>query len=33
MRGEFIGVWSETRREIWSPLIDHEDVPDVYRGG
>lgn len=28
MRGEFIGVWSETRREIWLPLIDHEDVPD-----
>ena len=28
MRGEFIGVWSETWREIWLPLIDHEDVPD-----
>ncbi len=22
MRGEFLGVWSETWREIWSPLID-----------
>jgi hypothetical protein len=22
MRGEFIGVWSDTRREIWQPLID-----------
>ena len=36
MRGEFIGVWSETWREIWLPLIDHEDVPedifcDLYR--
>jgi hypothetical protein len=31
MRGEFIGVWSETWREIWLPLIDHEDVPeDVF---
>jgi hypothetical protein len=28
MRGEFIGVWSETWREIWLPLIDHESVPD-----
>lgn len=28
MRGEFIGVWSETWREIWGPLIDHEDVPE-----
>src|SRR6266850_2436311 len=28
MRGEFIGVWSETWREIWLPLTDHEDVPD-----
>ena len=27
MRGEFIGVWSETWREIWLPLGDHEDVP------
>jgi hypothetical protein len=36
MRGEFIGVWSETWREIWLPLIDYQDVPDdifceVYR--
>src|SRR5205823_924364 len=31
MRGEFIGVWSETWREIWAPLIDHEDVPgDIF---
>lgn len=28
MRGEFIGVWSETWREIWLPLTDHEDVPE-----
>jgi hypothetical protein len=28
VRGEFIGVWSETWREIWLPLIDHEDVPE-----
>lgn len=26
MRGEFIGVWPETWREIWLPLIDHEGV-------
>lgn len=37
MRGEFIGVWSETWREIWQPLIDQppgddgEGVPeDVF---
>lgn len=37
MRGEFIGVWSETWREIWLPLIDQppsetaEGVPeDVF---
>nr|WP_281719498.1 hypothetical protein [Nitrosomonas nitrosa] len=31
MRGEFIGVWSETWREIWFPLIDREDVPhDIF---
>lgn len=31
MHGEFIGVWSETWREIWLPLIDHVDVPeDVF---
>jgi hypothetical protein len=28
MRGEFIGVWSETWREIWLPLIDHDSAPD-----
>lgn len=28
MRGEFIGVWSETWREIWLPLIEHEGVPE-----
>lgn len=28
MRGEFIGVWSETWREIWIPLIDTDGVPD-----
>jgi hypothetical protein len=28
LRGEFIGVWSETWREIWQPLIDEEDVPE-----
>lgn len=34
MRGEFIGVWSETRREIWLPLIDHEGVAkDIRHGG
>jgi len=36
MRGEFIGVWSETWREIWLPLTDQplgngEGVPgDVF---
>ena len=36
MRGEFIGVWSETRREIWQPLIDEmlgetdEGVPEDF---
>lgn len=31
MRGEFLGVWSETWREIWLPLVDQEDVPeDVF---
>lgn len=31
MRGEFIGVWSETWREIWLPLVDHEDVhEDIF---
>jgi hypothetical protein len=28
MRGEFIGAWSETWREIWAPLIDQEGVPE-----
>lgn len=28
MRGEFIGVWSETWREIWLPLIDHKGVAE-----
>jgi len=28
MRGEFIGVWSETWREIWTPLIVQEGVPE-----
>jgi len=31
MRGEFIGVWSETWRELWLPLI--ADVDFLYRGG
>jgi hypothetical protein len=31
VRGEFLGVWSETWREIWLPLIDIGDVPqDVF---
>jgi len=31
MRGEFIGVWSETWREIWQPLIELEDVhEDIF---
>lgn len=31
MRGEFIGIWSEMWREIWSPLIDQEGVPkDIF---
>ena len=28
MRGECIGIWSETWREIWLPLIDDEDIPE-----
>lgn len=28
MRSEFIGVCSETWREIWAPLRDEEDVPE-----
>lgn len=36
MQGEFISVWSEMQREIWSPLFDREDVEndifcEVYR--
>ena len=31
MRGEFFGVWKETYREIWAPLLAEEGVPDdVY---
>ena len=31
MRGEFIGVWSDTWREIWQPLIDQAGLPeDIY---
>jgi len=31
MQGEFIGVWSETYKEIWEPLLLQENVPeDVY---
>ena len=28
MRGEFIGVWSESWREIWSKLARHPKAPD-----
>lgn len=28
MRGEFIGVWSESWREIWSKLARHSKAPD-----
>ena len=36
MRGEVIGVWSETWREIWSKLAKHPDAPkdlfcELYR--
>jgi hypothetical protein len=36
MRGEIIGGWSETWREIWKPLTDHKEfgddlIPDLYR--
>jgi hypothetical protein len=36
MRGEFLGVWGETWREIWEPLVNDEDVPadlfcELYR--
>jgi hypothetical protein len=31
MRGEFLGVWSETWREIWSNLTAHESAPnDIF---
>jgi hypothetical protein len=31
VRGELIGVWSETWRDIWLPLIDQGDVPgDIF---
>ena len=31
MRAEFIGVWSETWREIWLPVVEQENVPeDVF---
>ena len=31
MRGEFIAVWAETWREIWTPLFDQEGVPaDIF---
>ena len=28
MRGEFIGVWSDTWREIWKVLSMHEQAPE-----
>src|SRR6266446_3080362 len=28
MRGEFIGVWAETSREIWEQLAAEETAPD-----
>ena len=28
MRGEIIGVWSETWRELWSKLAKHPDAPE-----
>lgn len=36
MRGEIIGVWPETWREIWKPLTEHTEfgddlIPDLYR--
>lgn len=30
MRGEFIGVWSETSREIWDQLATEETAPDDF---
>ncbi len=32
MYGEFMGVWSETWREIWTPLSDQFNAEVVYRG-
>ena len=37
MRGELIGVWSETWREIWAKLAKHPEYgddlfSDLYRG-
>ena len=28
MRGEFIGVWAETSRELWEQLASEETAPD-----
>lgn len=28
MRGEFIGVWSDMWREVWSKVAKHSDAPD-----
>jgi hypothetical protein len=31
VRGEFLGVWPETWREIWLPLANHESAPkDIF---
>lgn len=30
MRGEFIGVWSESWREIWLPLTGRDGVPEDF---
>lgn len=30
MRGEFLPVWSETWRDIWSKLAKHPDAPDDF---
>lgn len=30
MRGEVIGVWSETWREVWSKLAKHPDAPEDF---
>ena len=31
MRGEFLPVWTETWRDIWSKLAKHPDAPDISR--